>query len=123
MDEINNNKLNENDLQAISGGIMDKEEKRKVNHTKNAFDRIMKLLPRIKINCAVCGKEIEIIDTPIAMLPSSIEYMRYNYYRNLCHECALKKPFRGDKVVDGKIVYEDPYNIIKFREISKNNTK
>lgn len=123
MDEINNNKLNENDLQAISGGITVEKGKGKGIKINKLADVVMKSFQRIKTNCAVCGKEIEIIDTPIAMLPSSIEYMRYNYYRNLCHECALKKPFRGDKVVDGKIVYEDPYNIIKFREISKNNTK
>lgn len=87
-------KINDNQLDDVVGGV----------------DRGLKkdfsgMFPTIRINCAVCGKEIEITDDIKMGWGADRETTeRHNYYQQRCHECALKKPYWRDTVVDGKIV-------------------
>lgn len=90
-------KMNDNDLDAVSGG----------QTIKSPLSKFVDSIPKSKINCWECGKEMEVINTPISMIDFD---GRHAYYSHRCDECALKKPFWKDKVVDNKIIKDGRIN-------------
>ena len=116
VDNFNGKELNDNELDAVAGGLTIQEQ-------DNKFD---KLFTKIKTKCVECGDEIEVIDntkTPMAMIGS--EFDRYNYYHNRCKKCALNKPYWKDKVVNNEIIKDGRINELfqkaNYTNIGKNN--
>ena len=86
-------KISNSDEENVVGGVNDSSKTLRPE-IKMTVD---KMFPKIKINCADCGKEIEVVDdskVTISMIGS--EVARHSYYSKRCRECSIKNPYPGD---------------------------
>lgn len=101
--------INNSEAENVVGGA-DNNSKTLNPELKSAIN---KMFPKIKINCADCGKEIEVVDdskVPMGMIGS--EMARHSYYNKRCKECSIKKPYPGD-------IYDEKTGTFKHGGIAK----
>ena len=107
-------KINNSEAENVVGGA-DNNSKTLNPELKSAIN---KMFPKIKINCADCGKEIEVVDdskVPMGMIGS--EMARHSYYNKRCKECSIKKPYPGD-------IYDEKTGTITWTvDLAKGETK
>ena len=88
-------KINNNDLNIISGGKREDSES-----SKDKLKEINNIFPKKKAICADCGKEMEVIDyTKVKWSADAETTMRRDYYSKFCDKCAKKHPYPLDDTI------------------------